>query len=137
MITYKGGRFILRYPKNFKPLFPYFIIKKEKTKMPEMSPITKLLSEFNTKLRDLEERQRLIKDRVLLIGGNLVDFKENTVNEVSELKVRTEKIEKEIERMKEIISSLIEESKNYARKSELEILYRQFRMFQPFIEKDK
>lgn len=105
--------------------------------MPEPSPITKLLSEFNTKLRDLEERQRLIKDRVLLIGENLVDFKEDTIKEVSELKVRMERTEKEFQRMKEIISSLIEESKNYARKSELEILYRQFKMFQPFIEKNK
>jgi len=105
--------------------------------MPEQSPITSLLSEFNTKLRDIEERQRLIKDRVLLIGENLVDFKEDTVKEVAELRVRTDKLEKELERIKELISSIIEESKNYARKSELEILYRQFKMFQPFIEKNK
>ena len=39
---------------------------------------TELLSEFNTKLRDIEERQRLIKDRVLLIGENLVEGKEES-----------------------------------------------------------
>ncbi len=103
----------------------------------QQSPITALLSEFNTKLRDMEEKQRLIKDRVLLIGENLIDLKKESLNEISELKVKTENLEKEIERIKETISLLIEESKNYARKSELEILYRQFKMFEPFIEKNK
>lgn len=103
----------------------------------QQSPVRALLSEFNTKLRDIEERQRLIKDRALLIGENLVDLKKTTVREISELKVKADNLEKEIERMKETLSLLIEESKNYARKSELEMLYKQFKMFQPFIEKNK
>ncbi len=98
-------------------------------------PVASLLSEFNTKLRDIEERQRLIKDRVLLIGENLVGGKEETIQELSELKVRTENIEKEIERIKDTLSSIIEETQNFARKAELEILQRQFKMFQPFLEK--
>lgn len=99
-----------------------------------VDPIAALLSDFNTKLRDIEERQRLIKDRVLLIGENLVNSKEETIKEISELKVRTENLEKEIERIKDALSSLIEETRNFARKSELEILQRQFKMFQPLIK---
>jgi len=98
------------------------------------SPISALLTEFNTKLRDIEERQRLIKDRVLLIGENLINTKEETIKEISGLKVKTNNLEKEIERLKDTISSLIEEIKNLARKSELEILQRQFNMFQPLIK---
>jgi len=30
------------------------------------------------KVRDLEEKQRILKDRVLLIGQNLIDTKEKT-----------------------------------------------------------
>ena len=99
------------------------------------SPVTALLSDFNTKLRDIEERQKLIKDRALLIGENLIEIKEEDQKEISLLKVRAEKIEKEIAKMKELLAVLIEENKNYARKSELEIIYRQLKMFQPFIEK--
>lgn len=99
------------------------------------SPITALLSEFNTKLQNIEERQRLIKDRVLLIGENLINGREESVKEISELKTRVENSEKEIERLKDTISSLIEETQNFARKSELEILQRQFKMFQPLIKK--
>jgi len=96
---------------------------------------TSLLSEFNTKLRDIEERQRLIKDRVLLIGENLVEGREDSMNEITELKIKTESLEKEIQRIKETLSSLIEEMGNFARKSELEILKNQFKMFQPFLER--
>lgn len=94
-------------------------------------PVTALLSEFNTKLRDIEERQRLIKDRVLLIGENLVDSREESSAEISELKVKIENLEKELERLKDTLSSLIEEIQNLARKSEVEILERQFKMFEP------
>ena len=96
--------------------------------------VTSLLSEFNTKLRDIEERQKLIKDRVLLIGENLVSGKEESIKEISELKVKTENLEKEMERLKETISSLIEEVQNFARKSEVEILKRQFKMFEPLVK---
>lgn len=107
--------------------------------MPEQvsDPVTSLLTEFNTKLRDIEERQKLIKDRVLLIGENLVNSRDIAVKEISELKVKTENLEKDLERLKDVISSLLEDSQNFARKSELEILQRQFKMFQPLIEKQK
>lgn len=97
--------------------------------------IISLLSEFNTKLRDIEERQRLIKDRVLLIGENLVEGREETIIDISELKIRTENLEKEIQRLKDTLSSMIDEIQNFARKSEVDILKRQFKMFQPFLEK--
>ena len=81
--------------------------------MPEQQtyeiPVAALLSEFNTKLRDIEEKQRLIKDRVLLIGENLVNTKEETIKEISTLKVKIENIEREMNRLKDTISSLIEE----------------------------
>lgn len=99
--------------------------------------ITSLLAEFNTKLRDIEERQRLIKDRVLLIGENLVAGKEESIEEISELKARLESLEQEMRRIKDTLSSIIEEIGNFARKSELEILQKQFKMFQPFLQKQK
>ena len=34
-------------------------------------------TETSTKVRDLEEKQRIIKDRILLIGQNLIEMKED------------------------------------------------------------
>lgn len=93
--------------------------------------VTPLLSEFNTKLRDIEEKQRLLKDRVLLIGENLVSSKEETEKEITELKIKTESILNNIERIKETLLRLSEELETKARRQELEMLKKQAKMFQP------
>ncbi len=97
--------------------------------------ITSLLSDFNTKLRDMEEKQRLIKDRLLLIGKNIVSERSENLQEISLIKVNVDNLSKEVERIKDTLSSLIEEIQKLARKSELEILQRQFKMFEPLKEK--
>ena len=57
--------------------------------MPEQmqqDPINALLSEFSTRLNEVEEKQRLIKDRALLIGKNLISTKEEDDKEFSNIK---------------------------------------------------
>lgn len=93
--------------------------------------ITPLLSEFNTKLQDIEEKQRLLKDRVLLIGENLIAAKEENQKDITELKIKSEQIMQDIERIKETLSRLADELENKARRQEVEILKKQFKMFQP------
>ena len=89
------------------------------------------LNEFNIKIRDLEERQRMLKDRVLLIGKNLVEIKEGIEESLAELKKDVEIFKQEIFRLKDSMSRVSEETENFARKSELEILQRQIKMFEP------
>ena len=89
------------------------------------------LNELNIKIRDLEERQKMLKDRVLLIGKNLVDIKEGIEESLLELKKDVGLFKQEIFRLKDSISRISEETENWARKSELEILQRQIKMFEP------
>lgn len=89
------------------------------------------MTDINVKLRDIEEKQNLIKDRLLLIGENLISEKQETEVNVSELKVQVKSLEQEIKKIKLTIQRLIESQENFARKSELQILERQFKMFQP------
>ena len=42
----------------------------------EMNYAGQAFGETNLKLRDLEEKQRILKDRLLLIGQNLLEIKE-------------------------------------------------------------
>ena len=93
--------------------------------------ISSLLVEFNTKLRDLEEKQRLLKERVLLIGKNLVELKDEFDKVATELKTDSEIEKTELEKIKSTIRRTLEELDNKARKTELEILERQIRIFQP------
>lgn len=90
--------------------------------------------ESGTRLKDLEEKQRLLKDRVLLIGQNLVEERAKTFNEIQEMKKEIFILKEENLRMKEFMQRLSEKSSQLARKEELMILQRQFDMFKPHIK---
>jgi len=93
--------------------------------------ITPLLGEFNTKLRDLEEKQRLLKDRVLLIGTNLVEMREEVGKDLTDLKIQSEQSKQDILKIRETLQRLAEELENRARRSEIELIKRQFKIFEP------
>ncbi len=90
-----------------------------------------LLSEFNTKIRDMEEKQRLLKERVLLIGQNLVESRDELIKEVSLMKFSIETIKQGQEKIKKAVLRLSEDIEKRARRNELEILEKQLKIFQP------
>jgi hypothetical protein len=94
-------------------------------------PTTALLSEFGTRLTEIEEKQRLIKDRLLLIGENLISTKEDIEKQNLEFKTKIKETDSEIKALKQITKRIVNELGNFARKPELEILQRQMKMFQP------
>jgi hypothetical protein len=83
------------------------------------------------RLRDIEEKQNIIKDRVLLLGENLVSSKEEIEKEITNLKEKTLSMEDEIRRLKLNLQMVLASSENFIRKNEFDILKRQFEMFQP------
>ncbi len=87
--------------------------------------------ELGLKLRDLEESQKLMRERILLIGNNLIESQEKTSSDIIELKKDVSNLKTDVKRIKEIIESLSEEISKSARKEEVAILSRQFKMFQP------
>lgn len=101
--------------------------------MPEQQQdyVTPLLAEFNTKIRDLEEKQRLLKERVLLIGNNLVEMREEINKGITDLKISSEQAKQDILKTRETLQRISEELENFARKSEIEMLKKQAKMFQP------
>ncbi|MBI3334583.1 hypothetical protein HYZ97_03790 [Candidatus Pacearchaeota archaeon] len=81
--------------------------------------------ELIIRIRELEERQHLLKDRVLLIGKTLVIDREKTFRELQELKKTITIIKEENLRMRELLERVAEQLNNSARKEELMILQRQ------------
>ena len=86
---------------------------------------------LNVRLRDLEEKQTLIKDRLLLIGENLISEKEDTESQIISLKQRISTLEDELKKIKLGVQRLGEIQEDSARRSDINILKRQFEMFQP------
>lgn len=97
----------------------------------QQDPINALLSEFSARLNEIEEKQRLIKDRILLIGENLISTKEDYSKQEFEIKRQLKQMNFEISSLKQILNRLINEIPNLAKKSEVEILERQLKIFQP------
>jgi len=85
----------------------------------------------NNKLRDLEEKQRMLKDRLLLIGQNLIETKEKTNQDILEIKKDIEIIKRNMERLVSFLETASAEFSKFARKEDLEILSKQARMFKP------
>ena len=89
------------------------------------------LSDISVRFRDLEERNKMLKDRLLLIGQNLIETKEKTASDILEIKQELEVIKKNMERLVSFLETASAEFSKFARKEDLEILSRQAKMFQP------
>ena len=63
----------------------------------------------NFRLKDVEEKQNILKDRLLLIGQNLIDTKEETSDRLIELKKDVEVLKEEVEK----IMPLMEKAKKF------------------------
>ncbi|MBU2562268.1 MAG: hypothetical protein KKF68_01240 [Nanoarchaeota archaeon] len=92
---------------------------------------TQSFGEINIKIRDLEEKQRIMKDRLLLIGKNLIETKEKNSEDILELKKSIDEIKNNLERIKSFLETASNEFSKFARKEDLEILAKQAKMFQP------
>ncbi len=84
-----------------------------------------LAIDLNTQLRDIEEKQRLLKDRVLLIGQTLIEEREKNFKEVQALKKDLISVKAENTRMKEFVQRITEQLSSTARKEDFMILQRQ------------
>jgi len=90
-------------------------------------------------IRDLEERQRNLKDRLILVGQNLIDFREKTEEDILEMKKDLEILKNSTEKIRSFIESLSGQLSEFAKKSDLDILVKQAKMFQPmeFVKKSE
>ncbi len=88
-----------------------------------------LFTDIGTRIRDLEDKQKLIRERVLLLGGTLVDERDRNFTEIQEMKKTVIKIKEEQQRIKELLQRILEQLDSSARKEELMILQRQFDLF--------
>lgn len=101
--------------------------------MPEEFIPPQLLNELTMRIRDTDEKQRLLKERVILIGENVVSLRDEFTKELQDLKKATFVLKEESERMKELFSQVAEQLNNTARKEELRMVERQMEMLKPLL----
>jgi hypothetical protein len=90
-----------------------------------------LLNDFSTRLKDIEEKSKLNKERVVLFSKNLIDFKEEAKDELREIKQIITKNSSDIERMKNILNALVNETGKYVKMNQMLTVERMLKDFQP------
>ena len=90
-----------------------------------------LLSDFNTRLRDIDERNKLIRERVLLLGKNLISSREDIEGELKEIKQENLEIKKNLNNLKKTSNSLLSEFSRFVKREEINIIERMLKDFQP------
>lgn len=87
------------------------------------------------KIRDLEEKGRIMNERILLVGKNVIAMREEYEKTIQDLKKELYLITTHMQRLITFIETASAEFPKYAKKEDVEILARQAKMFQPFLEK--
>ena len=86
-------------------------------------------SDVSNRLKDIEEKQRILRDRVLLIGKNVVDDRESIMAELTELKKLLFKTKEENIKIQAFLNKVADQLADSARKEELLMLQRQIELF--------
>jgi len=90
-----------------------------------------ILSDFHTRLRDIDERNRLIRERVLLLGKNLISSRNEIEEDLKELKKENHDLKKEVEELKSTSNNLLHEFGKFIKKDEMILMERMLKDFQP------
>lgn len=86
-------------------------------------------TDINSRIKDIEEKQRLMRDRMLLIGKNVIEDRESIMNELQELKKSLFKTKEENIKIQEFLKKVADQLSESARKEELLMLQRQIELF--------
>ena len=90
------------------------------------------MPDSNTKILDLEEKQRMMKNQLLLIGKNLIEMREGMNEDILEIRKELDSLKEMSERLNSFLDMASEEFQKFARKEDVEILAKQMKMFRPF-----
>ena len=86
-------------------------------------------SAMASRLRDLEEKQNLLKDRLILIGNSLIEDKDKTSIKIQAIKTDVAYLKEDVSKIKNFLQKISEQIDNFAKKSEVDILQKQFDLF--------
>ncbi len=90
-----------------------------------------LLSDFNTRLKDTDERNKLIRERVLLLGKNLISIRKELGEEIKNIKQENLQIQQDLEKLKKTSNALLTEFDKFVKREELTLIERMLKDFQP------
>lgn len=86
---------------------------------------------MGSSVRDLEEQNRNLKDRLILVAQNFIDFRDKTEEEMLVIKKDIQILKNSVLKIRDFIETLSGEFGKMAKKEDMDILVKQAKMFQP------
>lgn len=97
--------------------------------MPQEYQAEEYYTDVSSRLKDIEEKQRILRDRVLLIGKNMVEERDSMLQEIQEIKKLLSKTREENIKIQDFLKKVADQLSDSARKEELMMLQRQIDLF--------
>ena len=89
------------------------------------------MNELNTRVRILEGKYNLTRERMLLINQNMIDHYKDLNSEIKIIKDDIREIKETLEIIKDTSRSLVKEMAFFARKEQLKVLEKYINMWNP------
>lgn len=99
--------------------------------MPPERDLATLLAGLGTKVRDIEERTNLLRDRILTVSKTMLSHESKHVKEVTALKSELRDIRNLLDRLRETVARIASEIGNFARREEVQTLERYLKLWEP------
>ena len=99
--------------------------------MAEANAISALLSDFAGRVKALEEKFNLLRERVLVLTQNFVKRERELQKELDLIQEGNKELRLEMRKLNERLESLVSRQEEYARKEELAVVEKYFKLFEP------
>jgi hypothetical protein len=90
-----------------------------------------LFADMNTRLREIEERGKMSRERILLLGKNLVNIKTETESQLHLLQREQEALKRDVEKIRRALENVMQEASRFVKREELAYIERMLKDFQP------
>ncbi len=97
----------------------------------DVNAVSALLAEFSTRLNDIEERERLLKERVLMLSRTLLKQEDKLGKEMSVVKDDVRNLNESMDKLKDAVQNIVSESSEFARREELRVLEKYMKIWEP------
>lgn len=99
--------------------------------MAEVNAVSALLSDFAGRVKALEEKFNLLRERVLVLTQNFVARERDLQKELDMIQEENKNLRLEMRKINERFEMIISRQEEYARKEELAVVEKYFKLFEP------
>ncbi len=90
-----------------------------------------LLTDLSTRIKDVEERNSSLRERIILLSQNTINLKEGMEERMGEIEKKQNLLNMDMKKIKSMLDNILSEINNFTRKEEIILVERMLKDFQP------